>query len=191
MRARALTRGMTAVALAAVLAVAVLAGCGDEGEAAPAALVDQVTEVRSLAAARDAEGTTAALAELRTLVEDELAAGELEPQRAEEILATAAEVEATLPLLAEEPEPPAEPEPPDDPSTTTEPPDTSTTTTEPPETTTTEPPETTTTEPPETTTTTTAPAPPPDDDEGGDDDGDGDGGNGDDGNGDDGNGDDG
>ncbi|MGH2723701.1 MAG: hypothetical protein ACRDI0_05450 [Actinomycetota bacterium] len=92
-----------------LLAAAVaLAGCAGAGGLAPGAsrdLQDRVAAVRGSVEELDGQAAAARLDELRRAVDEWLGAGELDPGRADEILAAAADVEAALALL---PEPPVE-----------------------------------------------------------------------------------
>ena len=115
-----MSRRWAALSLAAVLALAACgAGGGDLSQAAAARLGPQVAAIRSAATAGDRAGAEAAVAQLRATIAQMEQAGEIPGERAKDMLAAAAAVEAQLGLLpapttttttAPPPAPPPEPE---------------------------------------------------------------------------------
>lgn len=91
-------RAAAALALVAVAAV-LPAACGDDhtiSDTAAAQLQPKVTEIRELVDDRQPEQAAVRLAELRTAVETLRQQGEIDAQRADEVLAAVAEVEQQL-----------------------------------------------------------------------------------------------
>lgn len=88
------------VALAAVLALTGLIGCGRDtpeiSDDAAEQLTAKVDELRTRASARDADGVTTTLAELSTLVDQLRADGELSAAAADRITTSAAQVTANV-----------------------------------------------------------------------------------------------
>lgn len=88
------------MAVVAALAIVGIGACGgdkpDISDEASELLEAKVTEIRALASARDADGVTSTLSELRTLVGELQRDDELSETAADRIMASAAKVTANV-----------------------------------------------------------------------------------------------